>query len=130
MKVSIASFTIWSICINLIFWALSNDTTSTIGLQVGRNHALLSPNIGLHWYLFMNLFGRCRQFFVVVTKGLPFVLIIPLSIRFFRYPIALVSAVIASTVSWLSHPHHIICIVAGCNVSFIVFNFKAAPNSS
>jgi hypothetical protein len=39
----------------------------------------------------MNLFGRCRQFFVVATKGFPYLLCIPFSIRFHRYPLALVS---------------------------------------
>ncbi len=59
--------------------------------DVGGNYALLSPNIGLQWYLFMNLFERWKTFFEIIIKGLPFLLFIPLSIRLYRYPIALVS---------------------------------------
>ncbi len=94
MIVCVASFIFWSITIKMLFFFMSirsSEITLSQLLRVGRSHALLSPNIGIQWYLFMSLFERCRQFFIVMSKGLPFLLFIPLSIRFYRYPTALVS---------------------------------------
>ena len=70
----------------------SDDIISYIlNINLSRIHDSLSPSIGLQWYLFMNLFGRARQFYVVSTKGFPYLFELPFSIRFYRYPLAMVS---------------------------------------
>jgi hypothetical protein len=48
-------------------------------------------NLGLNWYLFMNLFHRFRRSFVVILAGCSFLLIGPLTLRLYQYPMALVS---------------------------------------
>lgn len=86
----LASFVVIKLMV-IIFTDHDNCLDTVLQLHVGRSHDRLSPGIGIQWYLFMNLFGRCKQFFVVCTKGFPFLFLVPLSIRFYRYPMAMVS---------------------------------------
>ena len=100
---TIASYVTWYLSIKTIslFLSAANSTDgifsssfsilSNLFNNIGRSHDSLSPNIGLQWYLFMNLFGRCRQFFVVSTKCFPYLFFFPFSVRFYRYPLAMVS---------------------------------------
>lgn len=51
----------------------------------------LSPNIGVLWYQFTMTFHIFRMYFRVMSIGLPFLFIIPFSLRLHTQPIALVS---------------------------------------
>ncbi len=92
----ILSFILWYTMIKFLSFHLSSSSNSVyysmlLGLDVGRNHATLSPNIGIQWYLFQNIFGRCRRFFVLSTKAFPWLFVAPFTIRFYRYPMAMIS---------------------------------------
>eukprot|EP01105_Mastigella_eilhardi_P025891 TRINITY_DN721_c0_g1_i1.p1 TRINITY_DN721_c0_g1~~TRINITY_DN721_c0_g1_i1.p1 ORF type:complete len:444 (-),score=116.35 TRINITY_DN721_c0_g1_i1:908-2239(-) len=46
----------------------------------------LTPNIGLFWYFFIEIFEHFNTFFIFVFQAHIFVYIVPLAIRFWRYP--------------------------------------------
>jgi GPI transamidase subunit PIG-U len=48
------------------------------------------PNLSVLWYFGMEVFLRFQRFFVTLLGGLPYVLIVPLTIRLWRYPEVLV----------------------------------------
>jgi hypothetical protein len=50
----------------------------------------LTPSLSTLWYLSMELFGRFRIYFSLLLGGIPYMLILPLTIRLYRYPFALV----------------------------------------
>ena len=49
------------------------------------------PNLGPLWYFTMQVFPRFQPFFQVMFAGLPYLLVLPLMIRLYRYPLVLVS---------------------------------------
>ena len=49
------------------------------------------PNLGLQWYLQMQLFDRFRDYFAYMIRMLPYLLVLPITIRLYRYPLVLVS---------------------------------------
>ena len=53
----------------------------------------LYPSPSVLWYLNMELFEQYRTYFAVLIGGCPFLLLIPLTIRLYRYPMVLVSTV-------------------------------------
>lgn len=55
------------------------------------------PNLSTLWYLGMELFNRFRLYFTILLGGIPYTLIIPITIRFYNYPAVLVRC------SFLSH---------------------------
>mmetsp|Transcript_14085 Transcript_14085/g.15917 ORF Transcript_14085/g.15917 Transcript_14085/m.15917 type:complete len:505 (+) Transcript_14085:138-1652(+) len=89
----VSTFITWYFVLNIISWMFSASEhgilhgVSALGDQTNE----LTPNIGMFWYLFMNLFIRHRQFYDVCTKGFPFLFVVPMSLRFYRYPFALVA---------------------------------------
>jgi hypothetical protein len=50
----------------------------------------LSPNLGPLWYFQMQLFDRFQDYFRIMFIGMPYLVVIPLAIRLYRYPIVLV----------------------------------------
>ena len=50
------------------------------------------PSMGLHWYMFVQMFDRFRPYFTVFVSGIPAMFVIPLTIRLNRYPSVLVSS--------------------------------------
>ena len=53
--------------------------------------ARLKPSLSTLWYLGMELFDRFSAYFTLFLGGLPYILIVPTTIRLYRYPEALVS---------------------------------------
>jgi hypothetical protein len=51
----------------------------------------MAPSLSTLWYLGMELFDRFTGYFTVFLAGLPYVLVVPTTIRLHRYPEALVS---------------------------------------
>lgn len=54
----------------------------------------LTPNLGPLWYFQMQLFNRFHDYFALMITGMPYLVVIPLTIRLHRYPIVLVSLTI------------------------------------
>jgi hypothetical protein len=64
---------------------------SVLGTMYGSTWLTASPNLSLQWYFRMQIFSRFRDYFGAVYAGIPFVLVGPLCLRFYRYPGLLVS---------------------------------------
>ena len=62
-------------------------------VQLDSSGSVPGPSMGLHWYMFVQMFDRFRPYFTVFVSGLPAMFIIPLMIRLHRYPSVLVSCV-------------------------------------
>lgn len=63
----------------------------------------VSPNLGLHWYLFAESFPRFRPFFAYCVAALPAVVTLPLAIRFPHRPLFLLA--IQAITNGLLAPH-------------------------
>lgn len=50
----------------------------------------LHPNLSVLWYLNMELFERFRIYFAILIAGLPYLMLIPVTMRLYRYPMVLV----------------------------------------
>ncbi|KAI8913517.1 GPI transamidase subunit PIG-U, partial [Gorgonomyces haynaldii] len=62
-------------------WSFLKQTYGTIILVTD-----LKPNVGLHWYFFMEVFDQFRQFFTPVLHLNAFVFAVPIAIYFHKYP--------------------------------------------
>ncbi|GKZ00914.1 hypothetical protein MPSEU_001042900 [Mayamaea pseudoterrestris] len=49
----------------------------------------MQPSLSTLWYLSMELFGRFRNYFTILLGGVPYITIIPLTVRLHKYPFAL-----------------------------------------
>ncbi|KAF0484063.1 PIG-U-domain-containing protein [Gigaspora margarita] len=50
----------------------------------------LTPNIGLFWYFFIEMFDQFRSFFLVVFQLHAFIFVVPISIKFRNHPLFVV----------------------------------------
>ncbi|XP_071538949.1 phosphatidylinositol glycan anchor biosynthesis class U protein [Panulirus ornatus] len=64
----------------------------------------LTPNIGLFWYFFTEMFEHFRLFFLATFQINAFVYVLPLSIRLRHDPVLLAAALIAFTAVFRSYP--------------------------
>lgn len=64
----------------------------------------LTPNIGLFWYFFTEMFEHFRLFFLATFQINAFVYVLPLSIRLHRDPVLLATALLAFTAVFRSYP--------------------------
>lgn len=61
-------------------------------VQQDGSGSVPGPSMGLHWYMFVQMFDRFRTYFTVFVSGIPAMFLIPLTIRLHRYPSVLVSS--------------------------------------
>ena len=65
-----------------------------------------TPNLGVQWYFHMQVFDRFRNYFAIMFFSLRYVLVLPLTIRLWRYPVEL------ATTYWfvyaIFHPYPIV----------------------
>jgi phosphatidylinositol glycan class U len=64
----------------------------------------LTPNLGLFWYLFTEMFKEFALFYLCILQYFVFVFAWPLSIRLERHPMVLFWALLASTNTWRAYP--------------------------
>ncbi|XP_069942881.1 phosphatidylinositol glycan anchor biosynthesis class U protein isoform X1 [Cherax quadricarinatus] len=64
----------------------------------------LTPNIGLFWYFFTEMFEHFRLFFLATFQINAFVYVLPLSIRLRNDPVLLAAALLAFTAVFRSYP--------------------------
>jgi len=90
-------FLFWSASLQvlslLLVGEVQNLMTSIVQTH-GPSHVSVDhgPNLGMHWYLFIQMFQRFQTYFVVVWSGLPYVFIVPIALRLHRYPLEMVSS--------------------------------------
>ncbi|KAL2650727.1 hypothetical protein R1flu_018855 [Riccia fluitans] len=64
----------------------------------------LSPNLGLFWYFFSEVFTHFREFFVMVFHANILFVLVPLTIRFHHRPLFLAYVMVAVTTMLKSYP--------------------------
>lgn len=62
-----------------------------LGTVYGNTWLTTGPNLSLQWYFRMQIFSRFRDYFGAIFAAIPFIVIGPLCLRFYRYPWVLVS---------------------------------------
>ena len=87
-------FCLWFGLLQILSATLVEDYVTVCSKTYGYVHGFfdLSPNMGLNWYFFMQMFDRFRRYFVALFTMLQFIFVAPLTIRLYEYPIILVSA--------------------------------------
>ncbi|KAL7535290.1 hypothetical protein ACHAXR_006391 [Thalassiosira sp. AJA248-18] len=61
-------------------------------VQEDDSGSVPGPSMGLHWYMFVQMFDRFRPYFTVFVSGVPSMFVIPLMARLHRYPSVLTAA--------------------------------------
>ena len=87
-----AGFLVWCAAILWGCWAATSGSWSFLG-AAAKGQLLcenLTPNIGLYWYFFAELFPRFRGFFRVLFLSQPYVYVLPATLRLGMFPEALV----------------------------------------
>ncbi|KAI9206016.1 GPI transamidase subunit PIG-U [Polychytrium aggregatum] len=80
-------------------WSFINSTFGTILLVPD-----LTPNIGLWWYIFIEMFDQFRTFFLAVFQLWVVVFAVPISIRFKNSPLFVVLVLLAVVSTLKSYP--------------------------
>jgi phosphatidylinositol glycan class U len=62
-----------------------NFLESTYGVLITVSD--LTPNIGLYWYFFIEVFETFKLFFICLFQFVIFIFIIPTTIRFYKHPL-------------------------------------------
>jgi hypothetical protein len=93
----VALFVLWSACLQGLSFTLVGPANYWNVLQAtyGMGWKQLTPNLSVLWYLHMQLFGRFRDYYGIMLVGLPYLLVVPLTVRLYKYPMVLV------TIFWL-----------------------------
>lgn len=85
----------WVICLQGLSLMLVGTSQYLDMLKGCYGHILtwknLHPNFSVLWYFNMELFERFRIFFAVLINGVPYLMLLPTTIRLYRYPMVLVS---------------------------------------
>ena len=91
---TIASFCVWFGLLHGSSALLVEDYATVLAKTYGHVHGFvdMSPNMGLSWYFFIQIFDRFRRYFVALLNLLQFIFVAPLTIRLHNYPIVLTTA--------------------------------------
>ena len=92
--------------LNILSYELMGKNWSFLGSTHGFILSVpeLTPNIGLFWYFFTEMFEHFRLFFVWTFQLNCFIYVMPLSIQFRRHPFLLSWTFIALTAIFKSYP--------------------------
>lgn len=89
-------FALWSVVLQYLSMILVGSSSYQLLLTNTYTNTYsfidLSPNIGVHWYLFVQIFQRFRDFFAIVCAGLPYITLTPLILRLYRYPFTIATS--------------------------------------
>lgn len=87
-----AAFAAWCAVILGACWAATSGSWAFLGAAVNGQLLCenLTPNIGLYWYFFAEVFPRFRGFFRVLFLSHPYVYVLPATLRLGMFPEALV----------------------------------------
>ncbi|KAJ1553497.1 hypothetical protein HK405_007742, partial [Cladochytrium tenue] len=64
----------------------------------------LTPNIGLYWYFFIEIFDEFRTFFLLVFQMFVVVFAVPLTIRFSEHPLFIAQVILMIVATFKSYP--------------------------
>ncbi len=85
------SFSVWYGSLHGLSYLLVGPMLEQV-LQAtyGVGWRIIRPSLSIQWYLAMQLFSRFRDYFGALLLGLPYIVVIPISVRLFAYPMVLV----------------------------------------
>lgn len=88
----VLSFLFWFACLHGLSYQLVGPTMFSKVLQAtyGLGWRTIRPNLSVQWYLSMQLFARFREYFGALLLGLPYIIVIPVATRLYRYPMVMV----------------------------------------
>jgi hypothetical protein len=91
----VIAFFVWFGCLQGLSYGLVGPSKFVNVLQAtyGCGWTTMSPNLSVQWYFAMQLFSRFRDYFGALLTGLPYLLVAPLTIRLYKYPMVLVREV-------------------------------------
>jgi len=88
----VLAFVIWFSALHYLSYQSSPaNWGSNLSSVYGWGFRNIQLSLSVHWYFAMQLFSRFRDYFGSILVGLPYVLVVPISIRLHRYPMAMVS---------------------------------------
>ena len=90
----VATFFAWSLLLHGASCGLVgvDNYWRILGTVYGNTWLTTGPNLSLQWYFRMQIFSRFRDYFGAIFAAIPFIVIGPLCLRFYRYPWVLVSS--------------------------------------
>lgn len=93
------SFAIWFICLQgLSYLLVGPKFVQVLQATYGLGWKTIRPNLSVQWYLAMQLFSRFRHYFGALLLGLPYIVVIPIAVRLYDYPLVLVRLIIKSSI--------------------------------
>ena len=103
---TIRDFLLFFGLLNLVSYELMGKNWNFLGSTHGFILSVpeLTPNIGLFWYFFTEMFEHFRLFFVWTFQLNCFIYVMPLSIQFRKHPFVLTWTLIALTAIFKSYP--------------------------
>ncbi|CAM9444431.1 unnamed protein product [Ectocarpus sp. 12 AP-2014] len=111
-----AAFAAWCAAILGVCWLATSGSWAFLW-AAARGQLLcedLTPNIGLYWYFFAEVFPRFRGFFRVLFLSQPYVYVLPATLRLGMFPEALASLVLAIFGLFQPYPTLVDPMLAGC----------------
>lgn len=90
----VLSFITWSLLLHGASCSLVGleNYWRILGTVYGNTWLTTSPNLSLQWYFRMQMFSRFRDYFGAIFAAIPFTVVGPLCLRFFRYPWVLIAS--------------------------------------
>jgi GPI transamidase subunit PIG-U len=87
------SFVFWFACLQGLSYQLvgPRDVIRVIQATYGMGWTTISPSLSVQWYLATQLFSRFRDYFATLLLGLPYIVVLPIAMRLYKYPMVLVS---------------------------------------
>jgi hypothetical protein len=91
----VLSFGVWFACLQGLSYQLVGPSLygKVIQATYGLGWRTIQPNLSVQWYFAMQLFSRFRDYFGAIFLGLPYLIVIPITLRLYNYPMALVSPI-------------------------------------
>jgi hypothetical protein len=89
----IISFAFWFLCVQGLSYQLAGPRSviKVIQATYGMGWSTIRPSLSVQWYFAMQLFLRFREYFGTLLLGLPYVVVLPIAMRLYKYPMVLVS---------------------------------------
>lgn len=90
----VLSFGFWFACLQGLSYQLVGPKMleKVIQATYGLGWSTIQPNLSVQWYFAMQLFSRFRDYFGAMCVGLPYMLVVPITMRLYKYPMELVAA--------------------------------------
>jgi hypothetical protein len=94
MSALVVLFVAFSVCLQGLSFLLVGSKDYLLVVLTTHGHVFqlagIGPSLSVLWYFAMEVFQRFTRYFTIMLGGIPYLLVAPLTIRLYRYPIELV----------------------------------------